>query len=102
MVDIGSLSAPDYNLIDSPKYPDIIEGFECSFAMVAALPCAIALAPHPGTVNFRERVAKRQHRDADARVDPARCRACAQDARESFKSQLAKQRAAKGSPDRLA
>lgn len=94
MVDIGSLSAPDYNLIDSPPYPDIIKDFEYSFAMVAALPCDIALAPHPGMVNFWERVAKRRHGDADALVDPALCRVYAQAARRSFASQLAKQRAA--------
>ena len=93
MVDVGSLSAPDYKLIDNPKYPGIVKDYEYSFAMVAALPCNIALAPHPGMVNFWERVAKRNHGDADALIDPTLCRAYAKDARKSFVSQLAKQRA---------
>ena len=93
MVDVGSLSAPDYKLIGNPKYPGIVKDFEYSFAMVAALPCDIPLAPHPGMVLFWERVAKREQGDADALIDPTGCRAYAKYARESFEAQLAKQRA---------
>ena len=92
MVHVGSLSAPDYRLIGNSKYPDIVKDFEYSFGMVAALPCDIALAPHPGMVDFWERVARRDQGDADALVDPALCRAYAKDARESFEEELAKQR----------
>lgn len=93
MVDVGSLSAPDYKLIDNPKYPDIVKDYEYSFAMVSALPCDIALAPHPGMVNFWERVAKREKGDANALMDPTLCRAYAKAAREGFETQVAKQRA---------
>lgn len=92
MVDVGSLSAPDYRLIGNPKYPDIVKDFEYSFTMVAALPCDIALAPHPGMVAFWERVAKRNQGDADALIDPTLCRAYADDARESFEEKLTKER----------
>lgn len=97
MVDIGSLSAPDYKLIGNPKYPNIVRDFEHSFAMVGALPCDIALNPHPEAVDFWERVAKREQGDADALVDSSRCHAYAKAARESFEAQLAKQRADAGS-----
>lgn len=93
MVDIGSLSAPGYKLVGNPRYPDIVDDFGRSFAVVAALPCDIALAPHPGVVNFWTRVAKRNQGDADALVDPALCRTSATAARERFDAQLAKQRA---------
>ncbi len=93
MVDVGSLSAPDYKLIGNPMYPDIVKDYEYSFAMVAALPCDIALGPHPEMVNFWARVAKRKQSEADALIDPTVCRAYAKDARESFEEQLAKQRA---------
>lgn len=93
MVDVGSLSAPGYKLIGNPKYPDIVGMYEHSFAAVAALPCDIALAPHPGMVNFWARVAKRKQGDANALIDPTGCRVYAKDARESFEAQLAKQRA---------
>lgn len=91
MVDVGSLSAPDYKLIGNPEYPDIVKDFEYSFTMVASLPCDIALAPHPGMVDFWGRVAKRKQGDADALIDPTLCRAYAKDARESFEENLTMQ-----------
>lgn len=97
IVDVGSLSAPGYQLIGNPEYPDIVKDFEYSFAMVAALPCDIALNPHPGAVDLWARVARREKGDADALVDPAGCRAYVKAARASFEAQLAKQRADGGS-----
>ena len=93
MVDIGSLSAPGYKLIDNLKSPGIVKDFEHSFAMVAELPCDIPLAPHPEMVNFWARVAKREQGDVNGLIDPKGCRAYAKDARESFEAKLAKQRA---------
>ncbi len=92
IVDVGSLSAPSFKLIGNPKYPNIVTDFNHSFAVVAALPCEIPLAPHPGMVDFWERVAKRRHGDANALIDPTGCRAYAKDAREGFEAELAKQR----------
>ena len=79
-------------MIGNPKYPDIVQDFEHSFTMIAGLPCDIALAPHPGMVDFWERMAKRDQGSADALIDPTLCRAYANDARESFEEELAKQR----------
>lgn len=92
MVDVGSLSTPGYKLIGNPKYPNIVEDFERSFGVVAALPCDMPLAPHPGMVNFWARLAKRKQGDANALIDPSGCRAYAKDARASFEAELAKQR----------
>jgi len=94
MVDVGSLSAPGYKLIGNPDDPDVIEQYEHSFAIVAALPCDVPLAPHPGMVDFWARVDRRNRGDTNALVDPAGCRAYAEEARASFEAQLAKQRAA--------
>jgi metallo-beta-lactamase class B len=93
MIDVASLSAPGYKLIGNPRYPDIVNDFEHSFAVVAALPCDVALAPHPGVVNFWARVARREQGDPNAMIDPSLCRAITKDARESFEVLLAKQRA---------
>ena len=57
MVDFGSLSAPGYKLIGNSRYPNIVKDFEHSFAAVEALACDVPLAPHPGMVNFWDRVA---------------------------------------------
>ena len=92
MVDIGSLSAPDFQLIGNAKYPNAVEDFRTSFAMVAALPCDIALAPHPEMVDFWARVAKRDQGDVNALIDPTLCRTYANDSRETFEAQLAKER----------
>lgn len=92
MVDVGSLSAPGYQLIGNPNYPNIAKDFEHGSAVVRALPCDIPLAPHPEMVNFWACVAKRKQGDANALIDPAGCRAYANDARASFEAQLAKQR----------
>ena len=93
IVDVGSLSAPGFKLIGNPKYPSVVKDFEHSFAVVAALPCDIPLAPHPGMVDFWARVAKGKQGDVNALIDPTGCRAYAKDARENFEAQLAKQRA---------
>lgn len=98
MVDVGSLSTPGYKLIGNPKYPNIVQDFERSFAVVAALPCDVPLAPHPGMVNFWARVAEHQQGGANALMDPTGCRAYAIDARKNFDAQLAKQRADAASP----
>ena len=92
MVDVGSLSAPGFKLIGNPKYPNIVEDFQHSFVVVAALPCDIPLAPHPGMVSFWERVAKRKQDGVSALIDPAGCRDYASHARKSFEAELAKQR----------
>jgi metallo-beta-lactamase class B len=93
MVDVGSLSAPGFKLIGNPKYPNVVKDFDRSFAMVAALPCDIPLAPHPGMVDFWARVTKRKRGDVNALITPMGCRDYAKDARENFEAQLAKQRA---------
>lgn len=96
MVFVGSLSAPGYKLIANPKHPDIARDYEHSFAAVEALPCDIALAPHPGMVDFWERVGQREQGDANALIDRALCSAYAKDAREGFAEELTRQRKAAG------
>lgn len=94
LVDVGSLSAPGYHLVGHPDSAELIKNYERSFAKVAALRCDIALAPHPGMVDFWKRVARRDAGHPDALVDSTQCRAYANDARKDFEEELAKQRAA--------
>lgn len=90
VVDVGSLSAPGFRLLGDPG---LVKAFERSFAVVAALPCDIPIAPHPEMVDFWERVARRERGDANTLVNPAGCRAYANAARKNFEAELAKQRA---------
>lgn len=89
MVDVASLSAPGYTLIDNPQYPDIIKDFRHSFQVVAQLPCDIPLALHPAAVDFWKRVAGRRQGIANALVAPDTCRAYAQASRAQFEARLA-------------
>lgn len=89
---VGSLSAPGYKLAGNPKYADVVRDFGGSFALVAALPCDIALAPHPGMVDFWERVIEREQGNAEALINPALCAAYAGNARDGFAQELARQR----------
>lgn len=98
LVLIGSLSAPGYKLVGNAKYPGIVDDYRSSFGKVAALPCDIALAPHPGMVDFWERVARRDRGTPDALIDRALCAAYAKDAREGFEEALARQRKAAPAP----
>lgn len=94
LVDVGSLSAPGYRLQGNAAYPQLIPDFRSSFARVAALPCDIPLAPHPGMVDFWARVARREQGDAQTMIDPAGCRDYVHYAQQSFEDKLAEQAAA--------
>jgi metallo-beta-lactamase class B len=100
LVDIGSLSAPGYTLIGNTKHPDILADYESSLAKVAALPCDVALAPHPEMVGFWARVAKHEQGDADALIDPTLCRTYATAARQRFDEESTRQRSAATSAKR--
>ena len=43
---VDSLSAPDYNLIDNPRYPRIVDAYRNTFGTVRTLPCDVLLTPH--------------------------------------------------------
>lgn len=94
IADIGSLSAPSYVLVGRADSEALVTDYESSFAKLAALPCDIALAPHPGMVDFWERVASRDKGKADALVDPKLCRSYVKAAQKNFRAQLARQRKA--------
>lgn len=89
-----SLSTPDYKLVNNPAYPGIIADYRHSFATIAALPCDIVLSPHPGMVDFWERVEKRQSGNADALIDRNGCRDYAKAASAAFEAKLTAQEAA--------
>lgn len=97
VVDVGSLSAPDYRLLDNPGHSTLLADYAASFAKVAALRCELALAPHPGMVDFWERVASRER---GALLDAGVCRRYAEAARTSFQATKAKQEQARGAKRR--
>lgn len=84
-----SLSAPDYRLVDNPRYPRIVEDYRRGFTRVRALPCDILIAPHPGGVGWSPADTGNPH------PAPVSCAAYADKAEAAFDAALANQRGAR-------
>ena len=54
-----SVTAPGYQLINNPRYPDIVEDFEKTFATLRALPCDVFLAGHSWEFGMEAKLAAR-------------------------------------------
>ncbi|MBX9599953.1 MAG: subclass B3 metallo-beta-lactamase [Bryobacteraceae bacterium] len=59
-----SMTAPDYKLVNNPKYPDIIADFEKTFRVLRSLRCDIFTASHPSFFRME------QKREKGSFVDP--------------------------------
>ena len=94
-LDICSVSAPGYRLVDNTAYPNIISDYRATFARLRALSCDIPLASHGGVFDL---TAKRQgletHAPGNPFVDAAGCRRIIEHAREAFEAQVTRQRQA--------
>jgi len=94
-LDICSVSAPGYRLVDNAAYPNIISDYRATFGRLRALPCDMPLASHGGVFDL---TAKRQrletHGPGNPFVDPAGCRRIIEQAREAFEAQVTRQRQA--------
>ncbi|WP_101926079.1 MULTISPECIES: subclass B3 metallo-beta-lactamase [Luteimonas] len=86
LVYADSLSAPDYRLLDNPRYPRIVEDYRASFARIRALPCDLLLTPHPGFSGLR-------YGATLERLRPVDCRAYADTAEQAFDARLDAERA---------
>ena len=89
-----SLSAPDYQVVNNPKYPNILADFAASFAKMRALPCDIFLAAHPWEFEFdRKRAELAAHPSSGTNpfVDPAGYRAYIDRSEAALKERVAQQ-----------
>jgi metallo-beta-lactamase class B len=77
---VDSLTAPDYRLLDNPRYPRIVDAYHRSFEVVRALPCDVLLTPHPGASG-------RDYADPE-KSRPIGCMAYADRAERAFEAQL--------------
>ncbi len=55
----GSMSAPDYRLVDNAQYPEIVRDYQASFAKLRALPCDVFLSLHSWDFNLHEKLKAR-------------------------------------------
>lgn len=89
---LNAVSAPGFRFSGDAAHPSRIESFRRSIATVAALPCDILLAVHPGFSNMDEKIAQRAKKPAsDPFVDPGACRAYAAGATERLEQRLAEE-----------
>lgn len=82
---VDSLSAPDYRLLDNPRYPRIVDDYRSTFATVRALPCDLLLTPHPDASGWR-------FGDTATQPEPVDCRMYADTAEARLDAQLAAER----------
>jgi metallo-beta-lactamase class B len=87
---VDSLSAPDYRLLDNPRYPHIVEAYRRGFAAVRGLPCDLLIAPHPAGTGWNPAATGAPH------PEPMSCIEYADNAERNLDRQLAEQRGAAG------
>lgn len=80
-----SLSAPGYKLVGNPAYPQLLDAYLRSFAVVRKLPCDLLLTPHPDASGWNYADAARPH------PQPLTCAAYADAAEVRLKKQVEEQ-----------
>ncbi|HLP09156.1 MAG TPA: subclass B3 metallo-beta-lactamase [Opitutaceae bacterium] len=98
IVFMASLTAPGYDLVANPQYPNIGADLLRSCTLLRALPCDIYLAPHGFACALKE---KRALLGAEPNpfVDPAGYRSAIDQAEQQIQQQLGKSTAAPRPPE---
>lgn len=94
VVFVGSVSAPGYQLVDNPKYPNIIADYQRSFSLLKSLPCDVFLGPHGSFFGLLDKAARlEQGTTANPFIDPQGYRDYLDRAEKSFYEQIKTQQA---------
>jgi metallo-beta-lactamase class B len=89
---LTSVSEPGFRYTGAATYPSRVESFRRSIATIAALPCDILLAPHPGFVRVDEKLARRGKGEPDVFVDEGACRAYAEAGAKALDARVAEEK----------
>jgi len=93
---IGSPNVnPGYRLVGNDKYPTIAEDYNRTFRVLKSLPCELFLGAHGAYFGMEAKYARMKSGVADAFVDPQGCAAFVAQKEQAFRSELARQTAAK-------
>jgi metallo-beta-lactamase class B len=84
---VCSMSAPGYQLVANARYPNIVEDYRKSFAILRSLPCDIFLGAHGSFFGLEGKL-----KDPSRFVDPKGYRAYIDGAEAAFDRQLAEQK----------
>ncbi len=92
----GTTINPGVQLLHHPTYPGIAEDYARTFQTLRALPCDIFLGAHGGYYGMKEKYEKmKAGATVNPFIDPAGYRAFIDHAEQTYRDQLAKERAAK-------
>ena len=84
-----------YRLVNNAKYPTIAADYERMFRVLKTLPCDIFLGAHGAYFDMDAKYARFKAGDTNAFVDPKGCAKFVADKEQEFRSELAKQTAAR-------
>jgi metallo-beta-lactamase class B len=91
-----SVSSPGYKLVNNPKYPNIVEDYERSFAWLKDQKVDIFLAAHGMIYDLKEKMEKlAAGAKTDPFADPEGYKKFIDDSEKAFREKLAKQQAEK-------
>lgn len=83
---LTAVSAPDYKFT---AHPDLLNGFEKSYAFLESTPCDILITTHPDISSLWERLERRkQGVQPDPMIDSSACRTLAGNARQQLQKRI--------------
>lgn len=95
----ASLSAPGYQLVDNPKYPEIVSDYEASFETMRNLPCDVLLSVHAWDFGLQKKMeARMAGAPGNPFVEEGALLRFVEKAETALEKQLARQRADIASP----
>ena len=98
VVFLCSVTAPGFQLVNNPRYPDIAADFTHSFAALKSLHCDIFLGAHGRYYDLQGKRARMQkHEPGNPFIDPQGYRTYLDQAQQAFEQQLTTQRQAASS-----
>lgn len=86
------VSADGFRFSRNTTYPDAVQDFAHSFAVLDGLSCDVLITPHPGASGMWERLAARDSGRADALIDRDACKRLATTARAALAKRLAEEK----------
>ncbi|MGK5027487.1 subclass B3 metallo-beta-lactamase [Janthinobacterium sp. RB2R34] len=85
---LEAVSRPGFKFSASCEYPNVLDDFSHSFALLEKLPCDVLVSAHPQASMLWQRLAASADKGVDAFVDAGACRAYAAAARNALATRL--------------
>jgi metallo-beta-lactamase class B len=89
---VCSITAPGYNLIDNPKYPNIIGDYNATFERLKKTPVDVFLASHGNAYDLEDKILKLKAGAENPFIDRDGYRAYLERSEETFREQVRKQK----------